>query len=202
MFGVTKLSNSTSASMKIVTYLNTNEEFRNLILYGVEGENYVWTDSDVLDANGNPYRVVQRLTKDAEDTYVMDALKTGNVALAYTALGEDPLIKQNILNHNFGLKSDFVLGFSFYDAVNAAEPKVDPELHKAYVSLNEFSAKTYEQIIAAKNEDELALVFKSINDEFSKPAMADLTSKAGGIKSHVDYYYSWLQSKGLYDPMA
>ena len=216
MFGVTKLSNSTAASMKIITYLNTNEEFRNLILYGVEGENYVWTDSDVLDANGNPYRVVQRLTKDAEDLYIMDPVKTGNVALAYYTAAEkkvektenaeeikypeNPLENKNILEHNTGLKTDLVIGFSFYDGVNGETPKIDPDIHAAYVALNEFSAGIYKDILAAENDDQLGKVFQKIAEEFEKPALSALTSKVSGAKSHVEYYYGWLQSKGMYNP--
>ena len=203
MFGVTTLSNSTSASMKIITFLNENTkegvEFRNLILYGIEGENYIWKDSEILDSTGTPYSVVQRLTNDPDKLYVMDAVKTGNVATAYTSIDEDPVVKQNMLDHNFGLKNDFVLGFSFYDAINSETPKLTAEQHKIYLALNEFSAQMYQKILDAKNETELKAVFNEINSKFNdNPEILQLITRSGEQYSYVDYYYSWLSSKGLY----
>ena len=68
MFGVAGYTADVSRSMQILTYLNTNEDFRNLILYGIEGENYEYIESDVEDVNGDAYRLVRRLN----DSYMMD----------------------------------------------------------------------------------------------------------------------------------
>jgi ABC-type glycerol-3-phosphate transport system substrate-binding protein len=73
MFGVCTYSVSLSRSMEIVTYLNTNSDFRNLLQYGVEGTHYEVEE----DEDGN--KTVKRLTKD----YHMDIYATGNVFIAY-----------------------------------------------------------------------------------------------------------------------
>lgn len=198
MFGVTKLSNSTAASMKILTLLNTDEEFRNIILYGIEGENYVWKNSEKPDANGAYYSVVHRLTNDPEKIYVMDPEKTGNVALAYTSSDENPAVKKRMRDHNFGLKNDFVLGFSFYDAVNGDTPAISKEQHDTYLSLNEFSAEVYKEILDAKTSEELQAVFDKINNKFnSDAAIMQLVTKSGEKLSHADYYNKWLTDKKL-----
>lgn len=202
LFGVTKYSNSISASMKVLTFLNTNKEFRNLILYGVEGENYTWVDSQVVDANGTPYRVVERLVKDENTAYVMDALKTGNVDLAYASSAENPIIKANMLEHNFNLEKDLSLGFTFYNTFNTKDSKVDPELYNRIVSLNEFSAQIYEKIKNSKNQTELDAVFAEVNSKLAQPEFVELTATEGGGKTPVAYYYQWLQSKGMYSPQG
>jgi hypothetical protein len=87
MFGVSAYTSSVSRSMEILTYLNTNKDFRNLILYGIEGENYELVDSEIKDVNGDYYLMVERPDKD-ERTYDISASKTGNMLLAYPEIGE------------------------------------------------------------------------------------------------------------------
>ena len=73
MFGVCSHSAQIGRSMQIVTYLNTNADFRNLLQYGIEGTHY-----DVQeDADGK--KTVKRLNND----YMMDIYATGNVFIAY-----------------------------------------------------------------------------------------------------------------------
>lgn len=73
MFGVCTYTEDLSRSMQILTYLTTNADFRNLIQYGVEGEDY----EVEKDENGND--VVVRL----QEAYMMDIFKTGNAFIAY-----------------------------------------------------------------------------------------------------------------------
>lgn len=72
MFGVCSYSIAADRSMEIVTYLNTNADFRNILQYGVEGVHYE------LEGEG-AYRTVKRLNED----YKMDIFKTGNAFIAY-----------------------------------------------------------------------------------------------------------------------
>lgn len=210
MFGITEYTNSLNASAEILTYLNTNVEFRNLILYGVEGENYTWVDSNVLDENGDPYRVVARQTKDPEKLYMMDAVKTGNVALAYDSENDNPLVTANIFDHNADLKADYILGFSFYDAVRKkalADVAEDPttvdlpisaDALATFISLNERSKACYDKIVAATNKAELDAAIAEINAILGSPEMGKVNSKDPSSKTPVAYYYSWLVSKNLW----
>ena len=74
MFGVCAYSDVDLARcMQILTYMTTNADFRNLLQYGVEGEDY----KIVKDAGNND--VVERL----QESYMMDIFKTGNAFIAY-----------------------------------------------------------------------------------------------------------------------
>ncbi len=194
LFAVAKYANDEKASMQILTLLNTNEEFRNLILYGVEGENYVWEDSEILDKNGNPYRVVARQEKDPDKLYVMDPLKTGNVALAYTAKGEDPRAKGYIYDHNDGIVVDYVLGFSFYEAYKSKA--ITKETYEDIIELTEKSLEAYEELRAAENPGEVAaamLKLKNLENSDEYKAIMDTENS----ESAITYYTEWLVEKGL-----
>ncbi|MBO4309280.1 MAG: hypothetical protein J5885_05580 [Clostridia bacterium] len=80
MFGVCSKTKSTARSMEILTFLNTNSDFRNLLQYGVEGETYR-LETDPLDYTR---RFVELLP---EHPYKMDVFKTGNAFIAYPEPG-------------------------------------------------------------------------------------------------------------------
>ncbi len=111
MFGVSAYSSDIGRSMEILTYLNTNEDFRNLLLYGVEGEDYQLIDSGVAkDEFGATYKVVKR----TNDSYLMAPEKTGNVFLTYQLQSENMIYALHSygVNQNKTLKNSMVLGFS------------------------------------------------------------------------------------------
>ncbi len=70
MFAVSNYTSNLTRAMEIITYLNTDSEFRNLFQYGIEGTNYE------LDANNCA-------TRTQENLYKMDVYKTGNIFVAY-----------------------------------------------------------------------------------------------------------------------
>ena len=69
MFGVCRYSKSLSRSMQIITLLNTDASFRNLLQYGVEGVHYKM--------------IGENLVQPTSDDYKMDLSATGNEFLAY-----------------------------------------------------------------------------------------------------------------------
>lgn len=78
LFAVSSSSKYLSRAMEIITYITTNADFRNLIQYGVLGDNY--TLEEVVDAdNGKTYPTVKRINS----YYMMDIYKTGNTFIAY-----------------------------------------------------------------------------------------------------------------------
>ena len=132
-FAVSEKTNSELKSAQILNHLNTNEDFRNLILYGIEGKNYVWTDAVgadgnlIIDENGEPYKVVTRLDDKEELIYDMDVYKTGNVILAYPEDSENPLAREYALQQNHDIKIDYTIGFDLYIAkLVKAEKDFDP----------------------------------------------------------------------------
>ena len=116
MFAVTSYSASATRSMKIITHLNTDEEFRNLILYGIEKGQEVDIEKPVLNADGTPvldengkpkkttftvpanyqksvYKDVTgheyTVVERLNKNYMMPLYKTGNVFLAYGEVDKD-----------------------------------------------------------------------------------------------------------------
>ncbi|MBP3369141.1 MAG: hypothetical protein J6L85_00180, partial [Clostridia bacterium] len=147
-------------------YLNTNEEFRNLILYGIEEKNYVWVDAvdedgaPILDENGSPYKVVSRLNDKEELTYVMDLYKTGNTTIAYPEKGTDPRVNAYALEQNRDIVIDYTIGFNLYKASFATlNQEVDLTALKA---VSVASQAIYEKILAADTEEKLDAVIAEI----------------------------------------
>ena len=140
-FAVSEKTNSELKSAQILNFLNTNEAFYNLILYGIEGKNYVWNDAVgadgnlIVDENGEPYKVVTRLDDKEELIYEIDMNKVGNVILAYPEKSENPLAREYALQQNHDIKIDYTIGFDFYIAkLVKAEKDFDPS--KAPVDKN------------------------------------------------------------------
>ena len=126
MFAVTTYSANASRSMEIVTKLNTDETFRNLILYGISKDeapegvepNYEWVDSDYLDANGKPYKVVRRLN----ENYMMDINKTGNTLIAACTEDENPALREFVKDQNNDVKTSVLMGFRLGYNNNNVDP--------------------------------------------------------------------------------
>lgn len=82
MFAIGAYTQDASRAMEIITCLNTDKEFRNLLQYGVEGVNYTLSTLTVTDEYGvktdYPY-----IVETENNVYEMDVNKTGNVFLAY-----------------------------------------------------------------------------------------------------------------------
>lgn len=125
MFGVCEYSRDVSRSMEIITYLNTNSEFRNLLQYGIEGDHYKL----VKDENGN--QTVQRLTdREGNEYYVMDIYKTGNIFIAYPESEMAPGIWESGKEQNRSSLVDPMLGFNLKDvALDAVEEEEAPSIN-------------------------------------------------------------------------
>lgn len=197
MFAVSSYTTSVKRSMDILAYLNTDVEFRNLILYGIEGENYQMVESDYLDEDGDPYMVVRRLN----DNYMMDVNKTGNTFKAYTLEGEDPSLVEFYKIQNNSVKIDITMGFHFeWD-----DYKVSAELLQ---ELRELSASIYEDIenIDCTNDDTIRRDINAIRsklgsedciyalNEIIEPARNETTC------SLAYAYYSWAVLNKIHVP--
>lgn len=133
-------------AIEVITYLNTNEEIRNLFQYGIEGTNYVL--DEITDE-------VIKLTND----YNMDLSKTGNMFIAYPDAGMPMNIwemakKQNLVSMK--AVDDIFGGFTIPADVEG-ETSVDfdsaKELAKASAAVKAQldACKTYEEYEAAVN---------------------------------------------------
>lgn len=99
----------TSRAMEIITYLNTNSEFRNLLQYGIENVNYV-LNTFVDETDGKEYSYV---TPTETNAYHMDINKTGNVFIAYPDSRENVKLWEYHKKQNLDATTDPTLGLYF-----------------------------------------------------------------------------------------
>ena len=138
MFAVGAYSSSMPRSMEIISYLYTNADFYNILLYGIEGENYDFTDSEELDENGDPYQLVKI---EEDNTYVMSASKLGNSLLAFPKVGENPNQFEIFKAQNLDSTPSLILGLTHdFDGLELSEP------HTTY--LREQSAIVLEKLLS------------------------------------------------------
>lgn len=231
VFAIAEDTNSVLKSSEILTHLNTNEEFRNLLLYGIEGENYTWVDAVddegnfIVDEDGERYKVVSRLDDKPELNYIMAPEKTGNVVIAYPAVGDNPEATELAREQNHNMKLDYIFGFELYNAgfeVEVPDPENDGKTKKEKLPLDLSalqrvtveSQKICEKILNAKTEEELNEALEELkalaNSEDVKKVLENYAPTPEGeaeegteetepedIYSVAVYYDEWLASKGL-----
>ncbi len=146
MFGVCKYSVDPARSMQIVTYLNTNADFRNLLQYGVEGTHYKLVEEDGK-------QTVSYLTDDEGNAlYLMDVFKTGNAFLAYTEPDMDSDVWEIGKKQNREAKIDTLFQFDLaaYARETAASTKTYPKLGSNAFLYSYVSG--YEKTVLVQNE--------------------------------------------------
>ena len=109
MFAVGGYTEDEDRAMEIITYLNTNVEFRNLIQYGIEGTNY--TLHSVEDKETSKEYEYIEYTK--ENHYHMDVTKTGNLFLAYPVGEANARVWENAKKQNLDALTYPTLGMYF-----------------------------------------------------------------------------------------
>ena len=105
MFGVYAKTKSLSRCMEIVTYINTNSDFRNILQYGVQGVHYE------LVKNDNGTTSVKRLN----NSYKMKLSATGNVFIAYPEPNMSADVWETGKAQNRNSLVDPLLGLDFSD---------------------------------------------------------------------------------------
>ena len=147
MFAVTTYSANTSRSMEIITYLNTNEDMRNLLQYGILDEDYELVDSDYKDENGTPYKVAKLIPNDdGSYDYVMDINKTGNTLIAYCSEGQNPALISYIKEQNNVSLVSVTMGFM----PDYNDMELDAE---AFKKLREESAAVLKELLECEYDD-------------------------------------------------
>ena len=172
MFAISAYSSNTKKSMQVINLLNTDEQFRNLFLYGIEGTNYTRnSDGTVSETRNNKYK--------------MDIAKTGNEFLAYVPEGTDLELWEYAKQQNREALVNPLLGFDFNSALadsslikdeseDINDPKskateytiesIDTELIR-YISQK--SKEVWAQIEACKDTDELELLLEELEMKYS-----------------------------------
>ncbi|MBQ8440407.1 MAG: hypothetical protein IJX19_07090 [Clostridia bacterium] len=177
MFGVCINSKSLDRSMQVITYLNTNTEFRNMLQYGVENKHYkLNVDEDTGKTS------LERLTNE----YMMDIYATGNAFLAYPEpdMSEDIWEKGKIQNR--GSLVNPLLGFNIKDfAVSAGKTEEALTLEKTENYKISYSTG-YSKDVLMQNDD-LAKWIQSCDEE-GKGIYLLKTSEVSGQYLNCNYY--------------
>ena len=179
---ISSQNKSLSSSAKILAELYTNEDLINILANGVEGENYTWTTSDVLDKNDNPYRVIKMQDKDPEYIYNINPARIGNLALVYPTVNDDPARSERILAQNGDAKLDLLFGYSLVGAGQDLAPMA---------KINADSKAAYDKIIAAKSADELDAAIAEMN------TFLEAEETKAAITALNTYYAQWLTKAGI-----
>ena len=201
MFGVSAYTSNLSRSMQIVTYLNTNEDFRNLILYGIEGENYELLKSDLKDDNGEIYPLVKLLNED----YQMAIEKTGNTLIAYPLEDEVANRVEYYSTQNQAAKVDLHMCFD----LDYNDYKINVETMQ---NIRTLSAKVYEELMAcsyAELEAKIASLAAEVSANADVIFHASIENGNTDAEGNVDdeklcsftfVYFKWLEDLKIYVP--
>ncbi len=172
MFAISAYSSNISKSMQVITLLNTDETFRNLFLYGIEGTNYTRnSDGTVTPTRGNKYK--------------MDIAKTGNEFLAYVPEGTNLELWEYAKQQNREALVNPLLGFDFNSVLadktlitDESEDMADPlDKSKEYIIetidtdlikyISEESKAAWAKIEACKDTDELEELLEELEFKYS-----------------------------------
>lgn len=160
MFCVYSESNYVNRSMEVITRINTNQELRNLIQYGILGEHYE------LNADGT----VHPLTGSQEyGAYRMDIEKTGNCFMAtpHEDDGPDAWTYAKIQNNDALINP--LLGFDFTTELQESENTLDVGLIR---TIKRLSQEALEGIEACESLDDLKELLEVGDDSYKAKYIA------------------------------
>ena len=177
MFAVSAFTTDVAKSMEIVTWINTNEEFRNLFQYGIENENYTLNMDGTVSSTRN-------------NAYHMDLSKTGNEFIAYVPEGTDLQVWEYAKQQNREATIHPLLSFDFgYELFDqSAEMADEASTEDEYIIerldtemldyIAELSDEVWARIQACENTaqleellDQLAVELAPASDEYIRRAM-------------------------------
>ena len=198
MFGVGAYTANLARSMEIITFLNTNSDFRNLLQYGIEGVNYRILESGKLERYNH--------------NYMMDLHKTGNIFIAY------PEEDMELDAWEWARKQNLDAGI--YPTVGFKFDKNDPVDEELISIIAGYTAEVKKEMDACKTVDELNALLESYRTKYNgtraqiKKASVtqvqkyvyhmsrqDDPSEETGLKREFQspfmFYWSWLEEKGF-----
>ena len=213
MFAVYANSSHLSRAMKVITYLNTNQELRDLLQYGIENQHYERNDDGT----------VKLLSNEKFGIYRMDLEKTGNcfIATPTEELGADAWTYAKMQNNDSLINP--LLGFDF----NAMTADSDYALDVALIDeIKRLNAEALAMINECGNKADLMSLMSDTTDGLIRkhsasagnvklnkatnptydpemplgPDVADQTPDTSGSSPYA-VYQTWLTTYGyLYTP--
>ena len=205
MFAVYANSSYLSRAMKVITYLNTNKELRDLFQYGIEGKHYERND------NGT----IKLLHNEKYGIYSMDIEKTGNcfIATPTEEMGLDAWTYAKLQNNDSLINP--LLGFDFNLATADSDYSLDVALIDEIKRLNAETLAMIEEctdkadLLSLMSDADDGLIrkldpSKTTNKKLEKAIDSafdpDVAKDTSGSSPYA-VYYTWLTTYGyLYTP--
>ena len=188
MFAVSSFTTNVDKCMEIITHLNTNSQFRNLLQYGIKGTNYELNDDECAN-------------RTSDNLYVMDVFKTGNMFVAYPDAdnGMDQNTWLYAQKQDLDVVANPTLGFELKN-------EDLPDLKNIDV-VNKASREFEEKIAACKSIEELDATISRLTSlieggnaeyfkEISQKAMLNLTEGIEYNFSVYALYHMWCKDMG------
>ncbi len=153
MFAVYANSAHLARAMKVITYLNTNKELRDLLQYGVLNHHYELNDDGTAHL----------LSNEQYGIYRMDIEKTGNCFIATPHEDDGPDAWTYAKTQNNDSLINPLLGFDFNLATADSDYSLDVDLID---HIKELNAEALELINECTNKDELMELLSNPDDGF------------------------------------
>ena len=215
MYAVYANSNYLARSMEVITYLNTNKEFRDLLQYGIEDQHY-----QIIEDKTTGKTTARVLSNEKYGIYRMDIEKTGNcfIATPPESMGVDAWVYAKSQNNDSLVNP--LMGFDFNAMTADSDYSLDVALIDHIAELNaealdlisECSDKTSLMDLMSDTSDGLHYMFsaassdtklnKAINPEYDpemplgEKVSMDLQTVDTSGSSPYTVYYSWLTTYG------
>ncbi len=195
MIAISSNTVSSSRSMEIVSYLYTNADFRNILLYGVEGTNFVLRESDVKGANGENIQYVERLNED----FMMSPEKTGNVVLSYPLKGQPLNMSDFYKKQNADARVSYIMGFTHdYNGMAMREGSGNDVSTLSANALNTLLEVSSTAMLEVRIGAILSMAL--MNEDYADFAELDDMLSEDYDEEQLDMqtmYYNWLIQTGL-----
>ncbi len=150
MLGISKYAADADRCMEIITFLNTNPEFRNLLQYGIEGVNY-----RIDEATG----ALKRLNHD----YMMDIYVTGNTFIAYPEEDMNLDVWEKAKETNKSTLISPYLGFVFQNENNGDIIKAAKELSdEMFKRVNDYNPENDRLAKIAESEEAIRVAQEAL----------------------------------------
>ena len=190
-YAVSTYTKSVTRCMQIVTYMQTNEEFANILRYGVSGVNYTKNDEDFVTILNHDYEIKPEYA--------------GNMFLHYQ---NNEMTKSELLlsddNWKLGKKqnldavADPYLGFSAVNTISLidSDGKVESKISSEDMmkSVTEESAK-YKKQIQAYTASDVATYFNTLGEAFEANENVKAAISTKYSNSPLSKYVAWYEVK-------
>ena len=176
VFCVSSFTKDAARAVEVITFLNTNEEFRTILQYGIKDVHW----NTKKDADGN------EVLKVLSNEYSMDLINTGNVYLTYPGADMSKTFWEYAKQQNRESSCNPFIGFTFDSWYDNKNP--DSISQSNLVMFQKKSAEYLEMLESAAydiNNDDNEVIAKAIRREFNS-AIKDYVT-IGGRKQNITY---------------